>query len=62
MWGEDYYVSEFTSASTGTALSISLMRVEAVWDRETRDGGYGRSRRRKERSWRRCQFEDYVIT
>lgn len=57
-----------TIASTGTVPSISPMRVleawrlEVVWDRETRDGGYGRSRRRKERSWRRCQFEDYVIT
>ena len=28
-------------------------RVEAVWDREVRDGGYGRSRPRKERSWMR---------
>ena len=48
-----------TSASIGTVLSISPMRVpeawrvEAVWDREARDGGYGRSRPRKERSWRR---------
>ena len=45
-----------TSASTGTVLSISRMRmpeawrVEAVWDREARDGGYGRSGRRNERA------------
>ena len=48
-----------TIASIGTVLSISPMRVseawrvEVVWDREMRDGGYGRSRRREERSWRR---------
>ena len=28
---EDYYVSEFTSASTGTELSISPMRVSEAW-------------------------------
>ena len=44
-------------ASTDTVLSISSMRVpeawrvEAVWDKEARDGGYGRSRPRKERLW-----------
>ena len=27
-------------------------RLEAVWDKEVRDGGYGRSGRRKERLWR----------
>ena len=26
--------------------------MEAVWDRKVRDGGYGQSRPRKERSWR----------
>ena len=42
-------------ASTGTVLSINPMRVseawrvEAVWGREARDGGYGRSRPRDER-------------
>jgi hypothetical protein len=30
LWGEDYYVSEFTIASTGTVLPISPMRVQAV--------------------------------
>lgn len=44
-----------TISSPGTVRSISPMRVseagrlEAVWDREARDGGYGRSRRREER-------------
>ena len=44
-----------TIAFPGTVLSISptrvseAWRVEAVWDREVRDGGYGRSRPRKER-------------
>ncbi len=44
-----------TISSPGTVLSISPMRVpeawrlEAVWDRVVRDGGYGRSRPRKER-------------
>ena len=44
-------------ASTGTVLSIKPMRVPeawrlgAVWDREARDGGHGRSRARKKRSF-----------
>ena len=48
-----------TNVSSCTVLSISPMRVPeawrlgAVWDREVRDGGYGRSSPRKERSWTR---------
>ena len=43
--GEMRHLYSLTTASTGTALSISPMRVpavwrlEAVWDREARDGG-----------------------
>jgi len=50
------HAPSFTTALIGTVLSISPMRVpeawrlEAVWDREVRDGGYGRSRPRKGRS------------
>ena len=50
------HITPLTIVSTGIALSISLMRVqavwrvEAVWNREARDGGYGRGRPRKERS------------
>jgi len=46
-----------TNVSSCTVLSISPMRVSeawrlgAVWDREVLDGGYGRSRARKERWW-----------
>ena len=55
-----HHSTPHTIASTGTVLSVSQMRVseawrlEAVWDREARDGGYERSRPRKERSFRRA--------
>ena len=54
-----HHSTPLTIASPGTVLSISPMRVLEAWrvgavrDREVRDGGYGRSRPRKERSWRR---------